>query len=362
MSDFLDANREVNYFTTRQVAERLGYKATFSINQLIEKSILPNAFKVKGRWWIPEKDIEAIENMKLENLDVKQVAQKLDLKSEKVTEMIRNNVFPNAFKDVLGVLRIPFEDMEEFQRGKITEEFQMKKINAESVDVAEAMKLLGYKNKNTILKYLHNDYLPNAYKYRKKWRIPLKDIETFRLNFSDIKKELAEKRFLAGNNTEIQNCLDITEVEKILKLDRKQVQSLIRKEALPDAIRFKGRYWIPRASLEEYQRKKEEKDAFNETNLTTQDVARRLNYKNRITINQMITKHGKFPNAFKIGASWRIPITDVEEFEETLAEKSKKIEYTPEVAYMELRDFVDTIGINEQLRKTKELYLQYCLL
>lgn len=149
----------------KQAAKRLGYKATFSIIELIEKSVLPNAFKVNSKWWIPEEDIESIEKIQSKSLDTKQVAQKLDVKSERVTEMIRNNVFPNSFKDVLGVLRIPIEDVEEFQMEKTLEEFQMKERNSESVDLAEAVKLLGYKTKGVILKYLHNNVFPNAYQY-----------------------------------------------------------------------------------------------------------------------------------------------------------------------------------------------------
>lgn len=347
---------------TKQAAERLGYKAAFSIIQLIEKSILPNAFKVNSKWWVPEEDIEVIEKMKLEHLDVSGVAQKLDVKSERVTQMIRNNVFPNAFTDVLGVLRIPFEDVVEFQMKKTKEEFQMKKISTESVDVAEAARLLGYKNKGTILKYLHNDNFRNAYKYRRKWRIPLKDIEAFRLNFTEIKKSTVKKKILAGDNPETQNSLDIIEIQEELKLNASQILYLINKKLLPNAFKFKRKWWITRRDLEIYQKETKQNRELIKSSLSVEEVADRLGYRDKGTLSTMITKQNKLPNAIKVGASWRIPITDVEKFEKVLAKKNQKIEYTTGVAYTELKDFVEAIEISEQLRKTKELYLQYCLL
>lgn len=135
---------------TSRAAERLRYKAPFLINQLIEKSILPNAFQKNNKWYIPLADIEAIEKMSDENLDVKRAAETLGVTSAKVTDMIRNNVFPSSFNDVFGVSRVLYKDMEEY---KVRKELAQK-YNGKSFSTAEAAKILGYKITSTCFKDL----------------------------------------------------------------------------------------------------------------------------------------------------------------------------------------------------------------
>ncbi|WP_060203894.1 helix-turn-helix domain-containing protein [Sporosarcina koreensis] len=346
---------------TRQAAERLGYKAPFSIIQLIEKSILPNAFQIKKKWWIPLADIEAVEKMRAENLDVKKVAQILGVNPAKVTEMIRNHVFSNSFNDVLGVLRVPYKDIEEYQIKKEEERKEMEKSIESSVSTLEAAKILGYKTTSTVLLYLNNGYFPTAFKVGTGWRIPLTDLKRLQMNLYEIKKELSEKKFSIKENQQIQNCLDVNQLSEILQLSRKNILSLIQKGAFGNALKFKRKYWIHEDILDEYQREKEEQKGFNQNNLTTQDAAKRLNYKHNGTVSLLIGE-GKFPNAFKKDGSWRIPVSDIQEFEEARAIKSKKISYTPEIAYKELKESLENIVHDENLPETKKLYLQYCLL
>ncbi len=355
------ASHETNRcLDTREAAERLGYKATFSINQLIEKSILPNAFQINNKWYIPMADIEAIEKMRAENLEIKKVAETLGVNPAKVTEMIRNNEFLNSFKDGLGVLRVPSKDVEEYQIRKKQEQEEMEKSIESSVSTVEAAKIMGYKTTSTVLLYLNNGYLPNAFKIGTGWRIPLIDIKELQKNQEKIKRELSKKRFSVEENPEIQDCIDVDELSEILQINHKNVLSQINEGAFGKAFKFKGKYWIHKDGLDEYQRKKEKQNVFNQNNLTTEDAAKRLNYKHNANISKLIGD-GIFPNAFKRDGAWRIPVSDIEKFEESRANKSKKVSYTPEVAYRELKESLDSIT-QENLQETKKLYLQYCLL
>lgn len=92
--------------------------------------------------------------------------------------------------------------------------------------------------------------------------------------------------------------------------------------------------------------------------LSVGEVADRLGYANKGILSPMITKQNKFPNAFKVEGSWRIPVTDVEEFEES----TRKVEYTPEIALAELRSFLESVKIGGKLKETKELYISFSFL
>lgn len=341
----------------KQIAERLGYKNSFSINQLIERSIFPNAFKFNEKWWIPESDILAIEKRKSDFLNTKQIGEKLGVKRSVVSEMIRKKKFPNAYKGSLGEWLVPLKDLKDFQE-KNTEDENHDMF----ITVGQATELLEFKSKASVLEFLHDKNFPNAYKHKGRWRIPLKDIARFHLNFDEIKKEKVEKRMIAKDNLKTKDCLDDIELGKILNLENRGVSSLIKDRAFPNAFLYKRKWWIPKEDIKEYQRKKEEEKLSEKTYLSTAEVAKRLNYKNRISINNMIIKNGEFPNAFKVGQNWCIPLADVEELEERFRKSRRKVNYLPEMGYKELKEFIDAIYISKNLRETKSLYLQFCLL
>jgi len=360
IESFLSKVNVSGCLSTVQAAERLGYKAAFSINQLIKKSILPDAFKINGKWWIPISNIEEIEKQQSGLLDTKQVAKRLNLKSDIVVAgLISKNKFPNAYKDVFNKWRIPIEDIREFDRNNNTDN---------SIDLEEAAKRLGYQSLTKVRKLLEGDYFPNAYKSGRKIWIPLTDFEEIQKDF--FKKEQLEKgthkdRELKKEKPKLvefevntQGYLDIVDAEIVLKVSKEKLLRKIQKGEFSNVFKYKGKWWIFETDIEEYQKEIKEIEERVSGTLSVVEVADRLGYANQGTLSPMITKQNKFPNAFKVEGSWRIPVTDVEEFEESI----RKVEYTPEMALAELKSFIEAVKISGKLKETKELYISFIFL
>lgn len=159
---------------TKEVAERLGYKAEYSINQLIKKEVFPNAFMFDSKWWIPQKDIIEIEKQRYLNLDTNQAAMKLGCERSYITQLIRHGKFPNAFKGFSEEWRIPLQDLEAFNKSP---------NSTSNMTVDEVASQLGYKSRSSVLKYLKLNKFPNAVKHRGVWHIPREDIESFQKPF-----------------------------------------------------------------------------------------------------------------------------------------------------------------------------------
>ncbi|QNK88106.1 helix-turn-helix domain-containing protein [Sporosarcina sp. resist] len=343
---------------TTQVTERLGYKAEFSVHQLIKKSILPDAFKANGQWWIPISNIEVIEKQHSQSIDTTQVAKRLNLNSSAtVTELIHKEKIPNAFKDVFGKWRIPLKDIEEYEESLNTDN---------AIDLEEATKRLGYRSLTKVRSLLENNYFPNAYKSTRKTWIPLKDFEKIQGDFQKRekpKKEKVEKivRKPAEVTISTLGFLNSVEIERKLKVGRDAILQRLQKGAFTKAFKQKGKWWISEADVEKWGKEIEERRRLEKGTLSIAEAAKRLR-KTNAAVSQMVTKPNKFPNAFKIGGSWRIPISDVDGLARTLEESSKKVDYAPKRAYEELISFIDSVDISKKLIETKVLYKQFCLL
>ncbi|MCF3944882.1 helix-turn-helix domain-containing protein [Oceanobacillus alkalisoli] len=355
-----------NSLTTKQAMDRLGYNHTFSVIQLIERSILPNAFKYRGKWRIPLTDIESIEEIRVETLDTTQTAIRLEKKSAPlVSEMIRKGVFPNAFKDDISRWRIPIRDIEKYEKEHNTENH---------VNVIEASNILGYKSVSTVLNYLKNGRLPKSFKYKGKWWIHKRDLETLKAEVGKKKNYLKQNKKPSNKNKnhkkyipiksdpKIKNHLSISDIQKQLKLTKHQAANLFNKGILSNTFKYRGRWWVPKSIFEEYLKKREQTAKAKQNTLTVNEAAERLGYAHVGSISTLITKYNKFPNAFKAGRHWFIPEEDIKDFESKRMKANKKIEFTPKVAYNELKEFIDSIQIDENLHETKELFTEYGLL
>lgn len=355
-----------NSLTTKQAMDRLGYKHPFSVIQLIEKSILPNAFKYRGKWRIPLTDIESIEEIRVETLDTTQTAIRLEKKSAPlVSEMIRKGVFPNAFKDDISRWRIPIRNIEKYEKEHNTENH---------VDVIEASNILGYQSVTTVLSYLKTGRLPKSFKYKGKWWIHKSDLETLKDKIVKKKKPLRQKektrnktknheRYIPiKNDPKIKGHLSISDVQKQLKLTKYHTVNLFNQGILSNTFKYRGRWWVPKSSFEDYLKERKKSDKAKQNTLTVNEAAERLGYAHVGSISTLITKYNKFPNAFKVGRHWFIPEEDIKDFESKRMKANKKIEFTPKVAYNELKESIDSIQIDENLQETKKLFTEYSLL
>ncbi|WP_317946906.1 helix-turn-helix domain-containing protein [Sporosarcina saromensis] len=363
---------------TTQATDRLGYKAEFSVHQLIKKSILPDAFKANGQWWIPIPNIEVIEKQQSQSLGTTQVMQRLNLKSSAtVTELIHKDKIPNAFKDVFGKWRIPLKDIEEYEESLNTDN---------AIDLEEAAKRLGYRSLTKVRSLLENNHFPSAYKSGRKIWIPLTDFEVIQGDFqkrekakkkkSIIEKVKKEKQKIEKNKKEkaekkVQEPIVVTistsgflnssEVERKLKVGRDAILQKLQKGEFIKAFKQEGKWWISEADVEKWGKEIEERRRLEKGTLSIAEAAKRLG-KTNVAVSQMVTASKKFPNAFKIGGTWRIPISDVDELAIILKEASKKVDFAPKKAFEELISFIDSVDIGEKLKETKILYKQFCLL
>lgn len=341
----------------KQATSYLKLDNEHSIFTLIEKYLFPNAFKHRGEWKFPLGDLEQLKNGITGSLNTKQTAKRLKLNSSQhVTGMISKGVFPNAFKDFLSKWRIPLEDIEKYEE----------KTNIENhVDVIESAKILGYKSSSTIKRFLNEGRLPRAIKHQRKWWIhkdDLRDIQDkIAINsYSPIKNH--SSKVPLEEDSKLEEYLGIPEIQKQLKISRHLAMDLINKGLFSNSMKYRGRWWVHKASFNNYLNEKEKLNKLKQNAFSVDQTAKILGYASAASISNLIIKDNKFPNAFKVGVHWYIPEEDIKIFDVKRIKSKKKLTYSPIVAFTDLKDFIETIEINSKLRQTKELFIQYSLL
>lgn len=345
---------EINseHLNIEQAMLLLNYKSKHSIFTLIEKSLLPNASKFRGEWKIPLEDIESIRKTLTSSLNTMQTAKKLQLSSSQIVyEMIRKGIFPNAFKDPLSKWRIPLEDIEKYEV----------QINIENhVDLAKAANILKYKSVSAIKHHLKKGRLPRSFKHQGKWWVHKDDLNNIKIdkNNNTNKKTSTSKT----EPPKLNGFMNVKDIQIMLKIDKTEITSLIRKEILLNALKYNGKWWVPKSSVENYLSEQERVNELKQNTLSVEEAAKRLGYAAVGSMSNLINKEKRFPNAFKIGVHWRIPEEDIKAFEKRSVKKNKKVNFSPLVAFTELREFINTIEITDNFRETKTLFIQYSLL
>ncbi|WP_096200663.1 helix-turn-helix domain-containing protein [Bacillus sp. FJAT-45350] len=310
-------NRTEGFHTVKEAANRLGYKSKNSILNLIKKEdIFPNAFKEKGIWKIPLSDVEKYEerSKKLyENvltdklgsstyLSVKEVADRLSFNSTtSVLNRLKNDVFSNAIL-IKNEWRIPLQDVEAFEE-RINIVKERTKTCLKAQDVAERLSI----SSSYVIYLIKNEStFPNAFFNSGKWWIPLSDIDSY-------EKKLLEERK--------KTSLNLQEVAKRFGLQYGTAINLKKNRSLfPNAIKSQGVWRIPLSDIEEFEEGK--------TYLTVKQVADRLGYSSTSSVLNLINKEDIFPNAFKDKDNWKIPLSDIE----TIEEKSENSITSPEAS------------------------------
>ncbi|GED30247.1 helix-turn-helix transcriptional regulator [Brevibacillus centrosporus] len=93
------------------------------------------------------------------------------------------------------------------------------------------------------------------------------------------------------------------------------------------------------------------------------EAAERLGYSSASVVWNMVIKSGKFPNAFKDDKNrWRIPFSDIENFEREREKSKEQVIYSSQSSFEEIRKYTETIPVKKDLNETAKLYLEYCLL
>lgn len=336
MGDFLEIvkgkKKNVEFLGTAQVAKRLGLTSHVNVFYLIKSNKFPNAFQDEktNRWNIPLDDLEVYEQLIFNSLSVTEAIEKVGISEESLMDRIYENQFPNCYREN-NLWRIPKNDIADYQK---------KVRRNESISLCEAVKLLSLED--NLDEVTGGNYFPNAFKANDEWNIPISDIEEFRL------------RSLA-----IAEYVDLDKAADILQISPNQVFTRIKYRKFNSVFKLKGVWWISKNDIAD-QEVTEKKSTAN--TLTTREVCKRLGYSHSSVVNKMITREKRFPNAFKMGGMWRVPIVDVEAFEKSLEASTKKIDYTSEIAFAELDWYIDSIDIDENVKETKRLYIQFCLI
>lgn len=286
-------NSKEMYLTTEQVAERLNIQIQ-SITNYLRDGMFPNALKLppgrKGGWRIPESEVEnilkgtdfqklidnisVIENSTERYFTTEQVAQKLNKQPETIRNYLRDGVFPNAIglPSGKGGWQIPESDIRAYVNKY--ENFVGIREVTEKLDIHE----------ETVLRWLKKGIpeLPSAKKVGKQWLILKKELDN-----------LSEK---------INNSVNIETAVKELEVSKNTIYKYIKGGHLPNAYKFCDEWKIPKTDLEQFS------FTFRSA-LSVEEARKKLN----ISENKLYSmlNEGEFPNAKKLGESWKIPESDL---------------------------------------------------
>ncbi|ARK21858.1 helix-turn-helix domain-containing protein [Sporosarcina ureae] len=233
------------------------------------------------------------------------------------------------------------------------------------IDLIEVSEKLGYKSTTTANRLVKNNQFPNAFKVGKKIWIPITDFERIQWKFQ--KKESVKKAikpapepiqipFKFKINT--HGYIDVSETEKVFKLSKKKVINIINKGGFINYFKHNNKWLILKVEIENLKKEIQENEKKKFNTLSTMETAHRINV-NRSVITQNLKN--KFPNAFKIDNYWRIPLRDIEKYEEKTVFTDAS-EYTIQTALAELNTGLNSLYVKEKSRETNRLYLKFCTL
>jgi hypothetical protein len=301
IEDFEKQNINNQCLSTAEAMERLGYNSPSQILNLINNNVLPNSYRNHKKWWIPLSDIEELEQQTdpKKFLSAEQAAKKLGYSKARLLDLIRKKRLPNSFQDYKKQWRIPFSDIHALEKLGSPKDC----LNAQ-----EAANRLGYSHPGSITTLISRQKFPHCFQdHKRKWWIPLADIEAF------------EKK-----RNSFENCLNTKDAAKRLNYKAKEtIVNLIAKNNFPNACKdHMNTWWIPMADIETFEKERDHKP---KKDCNTKQAAKKLGYTNTSTITVLISEH-EFPNAIKDrhNNQWLIPVEDIIAFKK---EKDKYVKY-----------------------------------
>lgn len=319
-----------NTLTVQQAAALLNYESNQGVLNLINHDIFPNIIKDGRLWRIPFTDVKIIIDINKTSFSTEQVRIRFNYQCRSyITELIRKNHFPNSFK-FLGEWRLTLEDIEDFERNYFPDSSNSKsskmKCAIENIEkYGDKIDTIGKNNyisvkktseilnlsKGAIYNYIHSGKLPHTTMARRKWWILESDIQQFQHDrTNNIDNSQTVVAVPINEDPYLQDYLDINDLMTKLRCSRSQILKLINNELSDGAIKYRGRHWVSRFTLEEYLVKKDASYEEMHDCLTTKETAVKLGYKYHESISQLL-KGKHFPNAFKLGVKWYIPCKDM---------------------------------------------------
>lgn len=186
----------------------------------------------------------------------------------------------------------------------------------------------------------------------------------------DIVKGKKEKEIVEQG---LKNFVNTRKAAELLQINVSTVSILINAGKIKDAIRVplnksQARWMIPMESIEEYKKQRlessnKEKNAVPippPNTLTVKMIAEKTGL-SPITLRQKIRKKQLFTNAKKIRKTYFIPIEEANEFIVANRKYEKKVEiYTNKDALEELMHFISAYPLPFNLRKTQDLFMEFC--
>ncbi|EJV87831.1 helix-turn-helix domain-containing protein [Bacillus cereus] len=243
-----------------------------NVRDLIKRDIFPNAFKLPSdkRYYIPKEDIES-HTYFYDNdsyLTLEQASKELNLQSEIIQHYIDLNKFPNAFQDLKNRWFIPKKEIENSTC--------LCNDNNSYFTTEQASKELNF-HPGTILNYIKSDTFPNAFQNSNNIRlIPKEDIE-----------------YLKARNTIPENYMSVEETATRIAKHPAVVKKYIRDGTFfQNRIILKRRAYIPLTDIIDYEATLKIPEGF----ITVQDACIQFDKEDSSILS--LIHNGEFPNAY----------------------------------------------------------------
>lgn len=170
----------------------------------------------------------------------------------------------------------------------------------------------------------------------------------------------------------LENFVNTRKASELLQISISTLIILINAGEIKDAIQVplntkQNKWMIPMESIEEYKKqrlessnKKRKAVPVPPNTLTVKMIAEKTGLA-PITLRQKIRKKQLFPNAKKIRRTYFIPIEEANEFIAANRKYEKKVEiHTNKDALEELLHFISAYPLPFNLRKTQDLFVEFC--
>ncbi|MFC0476813.1 helix-turn-helix domain-containing protein [Robertmurraya beringensis] len=168
---------------------------------------------------------------------------------------------------------------------------------------------------------------------------------------------------------ELEGFLNTTKAAELLHMAKSTVSQQINSGKIKGAIKVRSKWMIPIQSIEDY--KEQRRISLSEKRNAVAKPANTLQLKmiaektgvSLQTLRIKVRNKQLFPNAQKVKGVYYIPIEEANHFIETTPHQryKKKVDiYTSKDALEEILEFMNTFCLPFHLRKTQDLYAEFC--
>nr|WP_205603481.1 helix-turn-helix domain-containing protein [Heyndrickxia shackletonii] len=267
----------------------------------------------------------------------------------------------------------------------ILSEYSVLENYVDTIMAAELLKI----NRTTVSQLINSGKIKGAVKVsytprKTKWMIPMESIEDYKeqrqLSLSDKKKAVSKPaNTLQLKITEypvLENYVDTSKAAELLQINKTTVSQQIKFGKIKGAVKVpytprRTKWMIPMESIEDYKEQRcislsDKRNAVSKPANTLQlkIIAEKTGLSLR-TLRNKIRKKQLFPNAQKVGGVYYIPIEEANAFIKNNNQRlyKKKVDiYTNKDALEEILKFMNAFPLPYRLRKTQDLFVDFCKL